>query len=75
VTAREQLHAEIDALDDRSVASVSEFVRQIVKSQAPKRSGDLLTMLRQVQIDGPVDFSENLDLYMNGGKSVSDDVH
>ncbi len=75
MTAKEQLHVEIDALDDRNVTTVSEFVRQIIKSQTSERSGDLLTMLRQVQIDGPVDFSENLDLYMNGEKSVSDDVH
>jgi hypothetical protein len=75
MTAREQLHAEIDSLDDKSVMTISEFVRQIVKSPPPKRSGDLLTMLRQVQIDGPVEFSENLDLYMSGEKRVSDDVH
>jgi len=74
MTTREKLHAEIDALDDRSVLAVFEIVRQYATSRSNERSGDLLTMLRSVQIDGPVDFSENLDLYMNGEKSVSDDI-
>ena len=74
MTAREQLHARIDALDEQDVASVIEFVRQMANSPDAARSGDLMSMLRSVQIDGPVDFSENLDLYMNGEKGVSQDI-
>jgi hypothetical protein len=79
MTARELLHAEIDALDDRAVAAVHEFVRQRAASKdaSPERveqSGDLFTLLRTVKIEGPVEFSANLDLYMNGVKSVSDNI-
>ena len=70
MTTREVLHAEIDGLDDRAVEPVLELVRQYVSSQTEPRSGDLLTMLRSVKIDGPVDFAENLDLYLSGEKSA-----
>ena len=75
MTTKEMLHAKIETLDDQSIATVLEFVSQYVNSRAAERSGDLLKMLRKVQIDAPADFSENLDLYMNGERSVSDDVH
>lgn len=74
MTARELLHAEIETLDDQSVDAVYQLVRQYANSQPGVRSGDLLTLLRNVKIDGPADFSANLDLYLTGEKSVSGDV-
>jgi hypothetical protein len=36
-----------------------------------KRNGNtLFSKLRNIKIDGPEDFSENLDLYLSGEKSI-----
>jgi hypothetical protein len=75
MTIREKLHTEIDRLDEKDVDAVYELVRQYAAAQASPRQGDLLTMLQQIKIDGPPDFSENLDLYLYGGKSFPEDVH
>jgi hypothetical protein len=74
MTAREHLHAEIEALDDRGVEAIRQIVHQYVNPHSSARSGDLFSLLRGVTIDGPVDFAANLDLYMNGEKSVSDNI-
>ncbi len=75
MTIREKLHAEIDGLDEQGVDAVYQIVRHFASLQAGERKGDLLTMLQTVKIDGPADFSENLDLYLYGEKSFPDDVH
>lgn len=75
MTIREKLLAEIENLDDRAVGAVYQLVRQYATSQDSQRQGDLLTMLQGVKIDGPADFSRNLDLYLYGETGVSGDVH
>jgi hypothetical protein len=67
MTARELLQSEIDNLDEQSVSAVLQLVRLYAKSSPTQRSGDLLTMLRTVEIDGPADFAANLDEYLYGG--------
>jgi hypothetical protein len=74
MTTREKLHAEIDTLDEKSVDAVYQMVQRYAQPQPGQRSGDLLTMLQQVKIDGPEDFSENLDLYLYGEKHFPDDI-
>ncbi len=75
MTTREKLHAEIDNLDEKSVDAMYQIVRQYAQSRTGQRSGDLLTLLQEIKIDGPEDFSENLDLYLYGEKRFPDDVH
>jgi hypothetical protein len=74
MTTREKLHAEIEALDENSVAAVYQIVQRYAQPRPGQNSGDLLTLLQQVKIDGPEDFSENLDLYLNGEKHFPDDI-
>ena len=75
MTTREMLHAQIDTLDEKSVDAVYQIVQQYASGPTEPRKGDLLTMLQEIKIDGPPDFSENLDLYLYGGKSFPEDVH
>ena len=76
MTTKELLKAEIDGLDDQSADTVLQFVKQLAsKSPSPPRRGDLLTRLLEIRIQGPPDFSANLDLYLNGEKNVSDHIH
>ena len=74
MTTRELLHAEIDRMDEEAVGAVYDIVRRGAISRATNGSGDLLSLLREVKIVGPVDFSENLDLYLSGEKRVEDNL-
>jgi hypothetical protein len=75
MTIKEKLYAEIENLDENAVDAVYQFVRQFSESRSPQKSGGLLSKLMEIKIDGPVDFSENLDEYLYGGKSVEDNIH
>ena len=75
MTNRERLHAEIDSLDDQNVDAVYQLVRLYMDSSSAERSGNLIAKLKNVKIDAPSDFALNLDLYLNGEKSVQSDVH
>ena len=74
MTTRELLHAEIEILDDTTVDVVYQLVRQYMAEKREERSGDLLTMLKSVKIEGPPDFAANLDSYLYGDASGRDDV-
>lgn len=75
MTTREKLHAEIDNLDEKSVDAVYQVVQQYAAQQREVRSGGLLSKLQEIKIDGPVDFSINLDHYLYGVERVQEDLH
>jgi hypothetical protein len=75
MTTRDLLHAAIDNLDPHGVDAVYQLVRSYAESQTNSRSGELLTLLQTVTIDGPADFSANLDSYLRGEKIASNNVH
>jgi hypothetical protein len=75
MTTNELLKVEIDGLDDQSADAVLQFVKQLADSKPIKREGRLLEKLMRIRIQGPPDFSENLDLYLSGEKNVDDHIH
>jgi hypothetical protein len=40
------------------------------KPEAPSNGGSLLSKLENIKIEGPEDFSGNLDLYLSGEKTI-----
>lgn len=74
MTTRELLHAKIDQLDEQSLAAVYQLVRQYASSRDESRSGGLLSKLKKIQIDGPPDFSINLDHYLYGDGGAQEDI-
>ena len=40
------------------------------EESSPKPKTSLLSSLRQIKINGPADFSENIDAYLNGEKDA-----
>ena len=73
MSIKEQLLAEIDRLDEPKLQAVFEYARSIAsKNGAASRKPGVLSALREIQIDGPPDFSENFELYMTGEKSFDD---
>jgi len=73
---RERLKAEIETLSDDRLNDLLSFIERWKKRPRPLNPGEksILEKLLEIKIDGPPDFSENLDLYLNGDKKFEDDV-
>ncbi|CAN5195521.1 hypothetical protein BH20ACI2_BH20ACI2_13300 [soil metagenome] len=71
MTIREKIVSKVHKLPDRALAEVYEFVNKMER-QADEPS--LMERLRQIKINGPRDFSTNIDLYLSGEKKVSENI-
>ena len=47
-------------------------VERVEGGKRPPRSGELMEKLLKVRIEGPEDFSENFDAYLNGERRLAD---
>ena len=65
MTTRDLIQGEIDRLDELSLQRIHGFIQHISAQSEEKPSSGLLAKLRQIKLDGPVDFVENIDLYLN----------
>ena len=74
MTTKEKLYAEIERLDSKEVDEVYQLVRTYAESRGHDKKQGLLTRLMEIQIEGPVDFSTNFDLYLNGEKRVEENL-
>jgi aromatic ring-opening dioxygenase LigB subunit len=66
------VHAVVDSVDEERLEELYRIANEIVADGKPGESRDLMTMLLEVRFDAPADFSENLDLYASGEKSIDD---
>jgi len=78
MTTLEKIQNELKKLEERELKEVLLQVKDVVKSRKVKKrrtkSGQgVLEALRAVKtIQGPPDFSRNIDLYLSGEKKVED---
>lgn len=70
MSTKELIEAEIEHLDEAQLAQLYKVVRELAASKELTSQPSLMAKLKQVKIDGPKDFATNLDLYLNGEKSV-----
>lgn len=68
MVTKEMIRAEIDRLDQKKLDEAYRLIRDLTLEGEPRRG--TLSRLRNVQIDGPEDFSTNLHLYLNGEKNA-----
>jgi len=59
---------EIDRFNDNDLEALYELIRAFGQTRRAKKKASLMSQLREIQIDGPGDFSRNLDLYLSGEK-------
>ncbi len=81
MSKKDLIKTELEKLDEQGLGELYEFAKRLAdkQSQVPEQPGptqpeSIMTKLRKIKIQGPPDFSENLDLYTSGAKSF-DDVH
>ena len=73
MTTKEKIIEELARLDEAGLSEVHAVVRRLSEpKETPQES--IMDKLRRIKINAPPDFSKNLDLYLNGEKSL-DDVH
>ena len=66
---REEIVAKVQNLPESDLPKVFDFVEKI---EFKKKGPGLLKRLQKIKIDGPTDFSRNIDLYLNGEKFEDD---
>jgi len=65
MTTRDLIQSEIDQLDELSLQIIYTFIQQMPEKSRKIPSTGLLSKLRQITLDGPEDFAENVDFYLN----------
>lgn len=70
MSIRQLIDEEISKLEEEQLEELYEIVKNFSR---PKTNNSLFSKLKQVKIEGPVDFSANVDLYLNGEKNIDDD--
>jgi hypothetical protein len=71
MTTKAMIHAEIETVPDENLDELYDLVRGFVAAKQPAPKPGILSQLREIQIDAPVDFAANLDQYTRGEKDVA----
>ncbi len=76
MSTKELLLSKIETMSQPELEELYMVVTEFLRSKQTKPStSTFLERLSQIQIDGPEDFAENIDLYLNGEKQIASSVH
>ncbi|MCL4265733.1 MAG: hypothetical protein KJ069_21145 [Anaerolineae bacterium] len=76
MSTKELLLSKIDTMSQAELEELYTVVTEFLQSKRNKPSASpFLERLSQIHIDGPEDFAENIDLYLNGEKQIAPAVH
>lgn len=69
---KEQIKAEIDQMPVDKLDTLHRFIKELSSTrEIPKMTGEtFMEKMRKIKIDAPPDFSRNIDLYLNGEKTL-----
>ncbi len=69
---KDSIKAEIDRIPADKLETLDRFIKELgTVRELPKIEGEsFMAKMRKIKIDAPPDFSRNIDLYMNGEKSL-----
>ena len=65
------IKSEIEKVPEERLEELYEIVKIYSQPESEKNGNTLFKKLRKISIDGPADFSENLDLYLSGEKTLA----
>ncbi len=71
MTIREEILSKVQKLPESALREVYEVVEKVEKKE---NQPSLMERLRAIQIEGPRDFSRNIDLYLNGEKLIDENI-
>ncbi len=70
MATKEEIKSEIEKVPEERLAELYQIVRRFTQSKPTSSQPTLMSKLRRVRISAPSDFSENIDLYLSGEKTV-----
>jgi hypothetical protein len=75
VTIKELIYEEISKMEEDNLDELYEFVKRFANAKsAAKPELGILSKIKLIKIQAPVDFAANIDLYMSGEKNL-EDIH
>ncbi len=73
MTTKELLLREIEQLNEEELEALFALVQEFLEQKDNEENIGFLERLGKITIEGPEDFAENHDLYLNGEKSIDAD--
>jgi hypothetical protein len=70
MVTKEIIKSEIERVPEERLEELYEVVKIYSRTETENNGSSLFTKLKKISIDGPEDFSENLDLYLSGEKTI-----
>ena len=70
MVTKEIIKSEIERVPEERLEELYEVVKNYSATATENNGGSLFSRLKNISIDGPEDFSENLDLYLSGEKTI-----
>lgn len=68
---KEEIRKEIEHVPQEKLEALYYFVKDLTKHQTRKETGGtFMARMREIRLDGPPDFSRNIDLYSSGEKTI-----
>ena len=68
--SKEQIKSEIDRIADERLEELYSLVKSYSQEETFTGGPSLMSKLKEITIDGPDDFAENVDLYLTGEKTI-----
>lgn len=70
MVTKEIIKSEIERVPEERLEELYEVVKVYSRAETESNGNTLFSKLRKIKIQGPDDFSENLDLYLSGEKTI-----
>ena len=70
MVTKEKIKSEIEKVPDERLPELYQIVKRFAQPGSDSSKPTLMSKLRRIRISGPPDFSENIDLYLSGEKTI-----
>ena len=67
---KEEIKSEIEKVPEERLAELYQIVKSFTQSRHASSNPTLMSKLRRIRINAPLDFSENIGLYLTGEKTI-----
>ena len=70
MVTKEEIKSEIEKVPDERLPELYQIVKRFAQPGPDSSKPTLMSKLRRISISAPPDFSENIDLYLSGEKTI-----
>jgi DNA polymerase/3'-5' exonuclease PolX len=73
MSVKELIYAEIDKIEEENLDELYQVIQRFAQVKSTGRKTGVLSKLKRIKIQAPIDFAANLDLYLSGEKQLDSD--